>query len=102
MAECIRAAVELLRLAFGQRHVHRHLVAVVTFPDAEGEAALFEIVDAIDALRFFLRGSERRQKHRRKDGNDGDDNKWHDESESAGLGVHVRIIAQWFFISSCY
>ena len=73
MAERVRAGVKFFGAAFGQRHVHRQLVAVVAFPDAEGEAALFQIVDALDSPRPVMGTSQRGQQHRREDGEDGHD-----------------------------
>ncbi|MEI9962202.1 MAG: hypothetical protein WDM76_14040 [Limisphaerales bacterium] len=54
MAECVRASVEFLCATFSHRHIYWHFVVVVTLPNAESESALFEIIDAIDALRFSL------------------------------------------------
>ena len=82
VVERIRAGAELLRAAAGHRCVHRIFVIVVAGPDAEGEAALLEIVDALDARGVGLGLGERRQKHGRQNGQHGHDDKQGDEGET--------------------
>jgi hypothetical protein len=97
MAERIRAGGIFHRASSAGGNGHRILVVVVAFPNAKGEAALFQVVDAIDLLRFFLGRGERRQKHRRQKRENGNDNEQHDKCKSTGIGVHVGIITPSFF-----
>ena len=60
---------------------HGILVAIVTFPDAEGDADLSEIVDATDFLGLFLGRCERGQEHGGKNRDDRDDDEEFDERE---------------------
>ena len=84
MAERVRARVEFFRAAGGHRHIHRQLVIVVTFPDAERQAILFEVVDAIDASRLLPGFRQRRQQYRRQNGQHGHDDEQGDEGETFG------------------
>ncbi len=70
-----------LRAALGSADSLRILVAVVTFPDAESEADLLEIVDAANALRFAFGGGEGGQQHGRENGDDRDHDEQLDERE---------------------
>jgi hypothetical protein len=70
---------------------------LIASPNFDCQTILFQIVDAIDSLRFFLGRRQRWQKHRREDGEDGDDDEKHDEGESAGFGFHAGIIAPLIF-----
>ena len=49
---------------------HGQFVAVVTFPNAEGEAVLLEVVGATDFLGLALGRREGRQQHGREDRDD--------------------------------
>ena len=78
-------------------------VAVVTFPEAEGEADLLEVVDAVDALRLALGGGERREQHGREDGDDGDHDEQLDERERRFLFescFHTLTVVQLLLFSS--
>ena len=60
----------------------------LSFPDAEGDAVLLDVVDTADFLRPALGGGESRQQHGRENGDDGDDDEQLDERERRFLFVH--------------
>ena len=60
---------------------HGIFVAVITGPDAGGEADLLEVVGATDFLGFFLGSGKGGQEHGRKNRDDRDDDEEFDERE---------------------
>ena len=82
MAESVRAVSEFHRATFVGGNVHRIFVAVVTFQNAEREAALFQIVNSLNPPRSVMRASQRGQKHCRQKRDDGDDDEQRDQSKT--------------------
>ena len=60
----------------------RKLVTVFVRPHAEGEADLFEVADAFDALGLGLGLGESRQQEAGENGDDGDDDQQFNERET--------------------
>src|SRR6185437_1231510 len=72
----------------------RNDVVIVIRVKLESQCPLPAIVQAFDRACFFLGAGESRQQHRRKNGNDGDDDKQFDQGE--GLGGAWSLIPVFF------
>jgi hypothetical protein len=86
------------RTAIRARDGHRILVFIVTREQAEGEADLLEVVDAVDALGLGLGLGERGEEHRRQNRDDRDHNEQLDKRKRFNLSevFHLDFLVYGF------
>jgi hypothetical protein len=89
-----------LRTAIGTSHSHWHSVAIITRPDAECEAGLFQIVGASNALGFGFGFGQGREEHSRQDRDNRDHDEQLDERKSSELFACLfhTFVRFWFFV----
>ena len=66
----------------GDAEIGKHLIVVIQI-HVEREPPLPEVAETGDAVGLFLGLGQRRQKHGRQNGDDGDDHQQFDQRESA-------------------
>jgi hypothetical protein len=88
------------RAAIGRADGCGIFVAVVVSPNSEGQADLFEVVDALYPQRSFIGLGQRRQEQGHKDGDGGNDHQQFNQGETAPLSASGAKIDDFDFCES--
>src|SRR5215469_13334171 len=89
--------------ALGGAYGHGILISIITFPDAESQAALFLVINALDAQRPRFGFGQRWQQHGRQNRNNRDHNEQFNERERPDFiteSLHIFLILFVFSANS--